>query len=211
MARLDHLVLATRDLEARARWIWDAFGLEAQPGGPHPGAGTANWYVPLGDDQYLELMALIDDTARHPMVGVMKRALVDGDRLLNFALTADDIEPVSKRLDEPVFDNETHGPGGKTVKFRLTGVSGLLGGEPMPWFVQTTEGRQWRGEFRPARHRVTPQGVARVEYGGDRDRILARIGDPDFPITVTDGRPGLSAFWVRIDGREVEVRLKAGG
>lgn len=104
MAKLDHLVLVTGDLDMRAKWLWETFGLETQSGGEHDGAGTANRYVPLGDDQYLELLAIADPASKHPMVTTLKRDLVSGDRLLNFAIATDDIEAVAKRLNEQVFD-----------------------------------------------------------------------------------------------------------
>lgn len=207
MAKLDHIVLATRDLDGRERWLWEKFGLETQPGGKHDGAGTVNRYVPLGDDQYLELLAISDPASRHPMVKALKRDLSDGDRLMNFAITADDIEAVSHRLNEPVFDNATTAENGQSITFRLTGVSGIIGDEKLPWFIETTSGRQWRGGFRPPAHRIKPLGVSRVEYGGDARRIAERIADPAFPIVVTDGRAGLNAFWIRTEEGDVELRL----
>jgi hypothetical protein len=207
MAKLDHVVLATHDLDKLAHWLWEMFGLETQPGGAQGDAGTVNRYVPLGDDQYIELLAISNPASRHPMVTALKRVLADGDRLLNFALVATDIEATARRLNEGVFDVETRGADGKLIAFRLTGVSGLIGREPLPWFVETTAGQQWRGGFRPASHRINPKGISRVEFGGDAERIAKRIDDPSFRVTVTSGRAGLAAIWIRTAEGEVEIRL----
>ena len=50
MGRIDHIVFAVRDLDARARTLWEDYGLEAQAGGEQPGAGTSNLIVPVGGD-----------------------------------------------------------------------------------------------------------------------------------------------------------------
>lgn len=100
MARIDHVVMAVEDLGAAAKALETNYGLVAHPGGPHGDAGTANMYVPLGDDQYIELLAVTNASSRHPMVAALTRVLKDGDRLFNFALRAEDIEAEAERLAE---------------------------------------------------------------------------------------------------------------
>src|SRR5687768_15600144 len=48
-AELDHVLVAVTDLAAAARTIEAEYGLMAEEGGRHPGWGTANRIVPLGD------------------------------------------------------------------------------------------------------------------------------------------------------------------
>jgi hypothetical protein len=66
-AELDHVLIAVADLMAAARAIEDEHGLMASEGGWHPGWGTANRIVPLGD-AYLELVTVVDaaEAARSP-------------------------------------------------------------------------------------------------------------------------------------------------
>jgi hypothetical protein len=52
---LDHLVLATPDIEATAGWLADCTGVVASEGGPHVGRGTRNRLCSLGDT-YLEII-----------------------------------------------------------------------------------------------------------------------------------------------------------
>jgi hypothetical protein len=52
---IDHLIYAVRDLDAAAA-RFDSLGLSSYPGGSHPGLGTSNRIVPLGD-AYIELLA----------------------------------------------------------------------------------------------------------------------------------------------------------
>src|SRR4029453_4960474 len=59
MLRLDHVVLAVRDLDAPGTRILNELGLGSLPGGRHPGWGTGNRIVPLGYE-YVELLAVVD-------------------------------------------------------------------------------------------------------------------------------------------------------
>ena len=207
-ARIDHLMFAVTDLRRAANWLFDTFGLEAQPGGHQGNAGTGNWYVPLGRDQFIEVIAVTNPESRHPVVKTLQKHLASGDRLYSFGIEVDDIEATARRVGEPVYDNETNHDDGRTISFKLTGVSGLIGRGPlMPHFLQTIDGRQWRGAFRQSQHKVATDGIARVEYGGDPKAIAAWIDDPSLPIKVTEGKEGLLAAYLRLDGREVELRI----
>jgi len=58
---LDHVLLAVADLEAAGREIEAWYGLTSIEGGRHPGWGTANRIVPLGET-YLELITVVDES-----------------------------------------------------------------------------------------------------------------------------------------------------
>ncbi|HEX9969908.1 MAG TPA: VOC family protein, partial [Acidimicrobiales bacterium] len=88
MPRVDHVVYGVRDLDVAAARLADDFGLHAEAGGEHPGFGTANRLVGLGE-AYLELLA-------GPPV---EAVLGDGpDRLLGWMVVSDDIEADAARL-----------------------------------------------------------------------------------------------------------------
>ncbi len=58
--QLDHVLIAVGpDLVAAADEFEVCYGLASVEGGRHPGWGTANWIVPLGDSN-LELVAVVD-------------------------------------------------------------------------------------------------------------------------------------------------------
>lgn len=53
---VDHLVVATPDLDTGVRYIEERFGVTPQPGGSHPVYGTHNALVGLGESCYLEII-----------------------------------------------------------------------------------------------------------------------------------------------------------
>lgn len=63
--RLDHLVVAAADLDTGTEYVGDLLGVTMAPGGRHEIMGTHNRLLRLGEDQYLEVIA-IDPEAPPP-------------------------------------------------------------------------------------------------------------------------------------------------
>jgi hypothetical protein len=62
--RLDHLAVATADLNTGTAYIEDLLGVKMEGGGQHDIMGTHNRLLRLGEDQYLEVIAIDPDVPR---------------------------------------------------------------------------------------------------------------------------------------------------
>ena len=66
MTRLDHIAVIAPDLAGGVAWLRDVLGVEAPRGGAHPQMGTHNHLLSLGDDVYVEVMAVDPEAPRPP-------------------------------------------------------------------------------------------------------------------------------------------------
>ena len=91
--------MAVPDLEIAARVFRDRCGLTAVEGGRHPGWGTANRIVPLGDT-YIELVTVVDagQAAGSTFGRWVAGRLEGGGGLLGWAVRAEDFEGTVARL-----------------------------------------------------------------------------------------------------------------
>ncbi len=138
---IDHLVYATPDLEMSVKALEQDWGVPPSPGGQHPGRGTHNALLDLGDGAYLELIG--PDPAqpepKHP-----RGFGVDGiavPRLVTWAASAPGIEGRVRRCKA-----RGHDPGaafsmsrqtstGNTLHWKLTSPDGLEGDGIVPFLI----------------------------------------------------------------------------
>lgn len=205
-SRIDHIVFGVRDLAIAARRIWEDYGLEAQNGGDHSGAGTANMLIPVGRGQFIELLAVVNASSKHPIVPWLLETLSGGDRLLQVAIRPDDLDATADRLGEPVRSVHRLTSEKQRVGFRLTGLRGAFGPDLLPFFVECTEGAEWREGERPPRHRVRADGVKWVELGSDESKVRTQVGGDVLPFRFVSGRPGIVALGLDLDGSETTMR-----
>jgi hypothetical protein len=141
-AVIDHVLLAVRDLDAAALWIRERHHLTPVPGGRHPGVGTANMIVPLGDD-YLELIAVVDpaEAALSPFRQGLATAPETGAAIATWAVRVTDIDAQKQRLDRAGIATEGPLPGsrlrpdGVLLEWRTLHIgSGLE--QAIPFFIE---------------------------------------------------------------------------
>jgi hypothetical protein len=124
---IDHLVLATDELERTVAHVRATWGIEPTPGGAHLGRGTRNELVALGGGAYLEIigpdLAQTDHTGERPF-GVDGRT---GERLVAWcARPATTIEAAARaaaRLGHdvgPISSMSRRRPDGVLLAWRLT-------------------------------------------------------------------------------------------
>ena len=179
MIELDHVLIAVTDLDAAGREFKARHGLASVAGGRHPGWGTANRIVPLGD-AYLELVAAVDaaEAAGSPFG--------PSDRPLGWAVRTQELDVIAGRLGLAVTTGSRRRQDGQVLRWRLAGVEQAVAEAALPFFIEWGDGTPVPGRA-GADHKDGPQRIEQVQLAGDADRLESWLGAHHLPITVQAG------------------------
>jgi Glyoxalase-like domain len=182
--RIDHVILATPDLDATAVRLAAEHGLEVVGGGRHEGMGTHNRIVPLGGG-YLELLAVADpaEAAASALGSAVQRALRErGEGFIGWAAAVDAVSPVADRLGLEVTTIRRSG-----LSARLTGVAEALAEPCLPFFIERDPGVADPSAGGDA------GGIAWIALAGDRNRLDAWLGEPLPSVRIEPGAAAVRA------------------
>ncbi len=124
---LDHILLGCRDLDRGIAFVKEKTGVRPASGGVHPGRGTRNALLSLGERRYLEIIApdpaqdKVPDFAA-PLVNLLKS--LSSPRLVGWAAHPGDIEALARKLRDSniAFDGPRAGsrqrPDGRVLKWK---------------------------------------------------------------------------------------------
>jgi catechol 2,3-dioxygenase-like lactoylglutathione lyase family enzyme len=192
---LDHIILGTSDLQQGIAFVEARLGVRAAIGGVHPGRGTQNALLSLGERHYLEIMAPdpAQPDSKNPLVAFLKK--LGEPRLVEWAAHCDDLAALAKKLREAgvAFEGPTPGsrkrPDGRVLHWQTlvlkANASWLL-----PFFIE------WSADsVHPSVD--APQGccIVRLEAATSHPEELAKTAallSLDLPITKGD-KPQLHA------------------
>lgn len=209
MLRIDHVVLAVRDLDASAERLRDEHGLRFVAGGRHPGWGTANMIAPLGSE-YVELLSVVDERvgSETALGKTLVELSVDGDRWFSVCLADDDIDSTAARLGLTVQPGARTRPDGTEVRWRSAGIEDRGEDLWLPFFISWDVPPELHPGAALAGHRVDADGIAWAEVGGDGARMRDWLGGADVPIRVEDDADRhVRAVGISLrDGSEIVIR-----
>ena len=176
-------------------------------GGRHPGWGTANMIVPLGD-AYLELVAVADpaEAAGSPFGRWVAAAQAGPARPLGWAVRTERLDDVAHRLGLTVSAGSRAGRDGGLVRWRLAGIERAAAEPSLPFFIEWQPGTLLPGRA-PATHRAGAVRIAGLELTGDAERLAAWLGSHRLPVSVRPGAPALAS--VVLTGAAGEIVLGA--
>jgi catechol 2,3-dioxygenase-like lactoylglutathione lyase family enzyme len=140
---LDHIIVGCSDLDRVVRVLEDRTGVRAVYGGVHPGRGTRNSLLSLGEQSYLELMA--PDPKQERLTAFPALPKLDEPKVIGWVVHTDDIDSVARRLrDSGVAflgpaDGSRKRPDGRELRWRILDLVDD-GGGVLPSFIQWDSG-----------------------------------------------------------------------
>ena len=191
---LDHVLIPVTNLPAGAQELEARFGLASIEGGRHPGFGTANRIVPLGDC-YLELVAVVDqaEAEQNPFGRRLAAAEPGLDRPLGWAVRTDRLDEEAARLGLAVSSGSRATPDGRTLRWRMAGLEEAVAEPFLPFLLQWEQGTELPGRAR-VEHPAGDVSLVGLELEGDQDRLDAWLGAGRLPVTLREGPPRVATI-----------------
>jgi hypothetical protein len=188
--KIDHVLFAATDLVGAAASLERTYGLPSAAGGRHPGWGTENRIVPLGET-YLELIAIVDEAeAASSVLGRwVKPSATTTGRPIGWCVQPDDLDATARRLGLEPQEGSRVRPDGEITRWRTLGVDEAFSEPALPFFIERPPGTTFPGSLEPG---ATPTAVvSRIELEVDAHRLEGWLGPHTLPIGVRPGRAGL--------------------
>ena len=108
---LDHFILGCADLDRGIEFVERYTGVRAAFGGVHPGRGTRNALLSLGERRYLEIMA--PDPAQNVAPQIANLGQLKEPRIVGWAAHRDDLDQFAERLRKNGIDCDGPQPGSR--------------------------------------------------------------------------------------------------
>jgi catechol 2,3-dioxygenase-like lactoylglutathione lyase family enzyme len=135
----DHVQLACNDLDKGIAFVEKKTGVKAAFGGVHPGRGSRNALLKLGERRYLEILA--PDPTQDRSADVRGLYKIESPRLLEWVAHVDDLAPIIRALEaahietKPIFPGSRKRPDGKVLRWRALNLKDTRGGV-LPFFIE---------------------------------------------------------------------------
>lgn len=204
---IDHLILATANIDITAARLESDYGLISLPGGRHDGHGTGNRIVPIGDS-YIEIMGIVDEAeaAASPMGAWLRQQTRKGDCIAGLCLRAESarFDAICDRLDLRFLLMSRDAPNGITLHWRLAGLAETMSDPSRTFFIDWAVPPEQHPSRSFAPHRIEPVGFSWVELSGDPDDIQKWIGEKVGGLRIAAANPpGIRAAIALANGGEV--------
>ena len=170
---LDHILLGCNDLDAGIAFVEERTGVRAAYGGVHPGRGTRNALLSLGDRHYLEVIApdpKQDSAASYAAHQLATIKQLTSPRPIGWAVHPPDVESLAKTLHERGVATQGPWPGsrarpdGRVLNWKSLNLSddrqGLL-----PFFIEWNKDSIHPSEDAPKGCRLEHFAVAGPDVG----------------------------------------------
>jgi hypothetical protein len=142
--RLDHLLFGIADLDRGITWMQEKTGVKATIGGTHPGLGTRNALISLGNLQYIEIISLDPMQKRLGPTAARVHDLT-APQLITWAASTRDIDALCQQAQAAGYEIEGPIPGqrmkpdGTMLKWKTAKLITSLG-DMVPFFIEWENG-----------------------------------------------------------------------
>lgn len=193
--RLDHVSFAVGPdgLASTTVLLGEMLNAKFVDGGIHPRFGTRNMVMPLADQQYLEVVEVLDHPAsdKAPFGQAVRERSEAGGGWLGWVVAVDDIEPVEKRIGRHAVPGNRRRPDGFNLKWRQIGVKGLQADPQLPFVVR------WDipADEHPSQCGDSEIRLTALEIAGDPKRVTDWLG-----ATALDALDDIEVKWVAPHG-----------
>jgi hypothetical protein len=198
--RVDHVSYAAeRDgLKATAERLAKKLGVTPVDGGIHPRFGTRNIIIPLAQERYVEVVAVLDHPAsdKAPFGQAVRARSEAGGGWLGWVVSVDDLSEAEQRLGRKAVDGHRRRPDGVELRWRQLGVKGLIADPQLPFYIQWDD-----KSVHPSVGASTEATISGLQIAGDSERVCEWLGLPaehtstviDFTFVDPHGTPCLQA------------------
>jgi len=208
MPELDHLIVASPDLEEGIAHIEALTGARAVAGGPHPGMGSHNALLTFDHTTYFEVIAIDPNQPdpKRPRPFDLDNAV--GPRLAGYAIhpaPGESLEQVAEQMRtvgiDPgqVMSMSRVKPDGDELHWRLTNTPG-----PRPAVATVPFVIDWGGGSSPAASLPSMGSLLSLQVTNPDGAIRSALDSLGLAIQTVDGAPGLVAVVETARGR-VEI------
>jgi hypothetical protein len=207
LARIDHLVYATPDVQQGVQKLEQLLGVTASPGGQHLGAGTRNSLLSLGPSTYLEIIGPDPEQPKPPFARIFGIDDLTSPKLVTWAANGKDLEKIVTQAAEHgitlgrVLAGGRQRPDGTVLSWRYTHPGTVVADRIVPFFID------WGQSQHPSSSAA--KGASLVELRADHpeaERVQKILSGLGLHLSVQQGeRPALIATIDCPKGR-VELR-----
>ena len=140
-SNLDHILLGSSDLDRGIAWMEERTGVRAVFGGVHPGRGTRNALLQLGQHRYLEILAPGPDPQQASQRWYADLRVLRVPRLVAWAVHTADIVTLAREARAAGFaitgpdDGSRTRPDGKMLRWEFSRLQDDRGGL-LPFFIE---------------------------------------------------------------------------
>lgn len=174
---LDHVTFAAgpNGLAAATDEIEKLLGASFLDGGAHPRFGTRNMILPLKNQQYLEIVEVLDHPAADKAAfGQAVRERRDaGGGWLGWCISVDDITEVERRIGRHAVPGNRRRPDGFNLEWVQIGTSGMRADPQLPyvtkWLIDPAEHPSQMGD--------TDIELVALDIAGSPQRLADWLGE----------------------------------